>query len=61
MAEGEPASSEAQVAVIFGRADLNRNGRIDFNEFLRFHATYISVQLVDLRQAKAKGKGGGAG
>lgn len=58
LAEGDPPSSEAQTAAVFGRTDLNRNGRIDFNEFLRFHATYMSVQLVDLRRAMAQTKGG---
>ena len=39
--------------------DKTGSGKIDFNEFLRFHATYISVQLVDLRRAKAQGGAAG--
>jgi Ca2+-binding EF-hand superfamily protein len=53
-AEGEPAPSGEQADAIFARADLNANGSLDFNEFLRFHAIYISVKFKDLLRAKER-------
>ena len=53
-AEGEPESTAERSRSIFGKADLNANGSIDFNEFLRFHASYISVPLKALRKVKAE-------
>ena len=54
-AEGEADVAAAQVQRIFGQADLNGDGSLDFNEFLRFHAMYISAPLAEIRRVKVRG------
>ena len=56
LAEGEPECTAEQAKAIFVQADLNDNNSLDFNEFLRFHAMYISVPLNLLRKTKARGE-----
>ena len=51
-AMGQPPPSDSQARSTFAVADLNGDGKVDFNEFLRFHTKFLAgLSLGQLRRA----------
>lgn len=53
-AEGDPPPSAADVQATFARADVDANGRVDFNEYLHYLTLHVSISLAELEAVLRK-------
>lgn len=54
MRSGNPSLGDAEIALLFQRADVNANGTVDFNEFVDF----VYSEHLDLRGSPTKSGSG---